>query len=74
MAITVTEGLAIRVLEPFASFADPKRSAPSGLPITQGSGMAKRQLTMGDCYRAADAIAAIRAELTRREREAKAQL
>ena len=54
----------VKALEPFASFADPRRYAPPGLPITQGSGMARRQLTMGDCYRAADAIAAARKAAT----------
>lgn len=46
-------------LEPFAAFADPRRNMPPSMPITQGSGMARRQLTMGDCYAAADALAAL---------------
>jgi hypothetical protein len=45
------------VLARFAAFADPKRIAPDGLVITNGSPMAKAQLTMGDCYAAADALA-----------------
>lgn len=67
MALTRTEQALIAALEPFAAFGDPRRIAPPGLPITQGSGMARRQLTMGDCYRAADAIAAMREQSAARE-------
>jgi hypothetical protein len=69
MALTNRETALVDALEPFASFADARRIAPPYLPITQGSGMARRQLTMGDCYRAADAVAGMRAEGARRERE-----
>ncbi len=37
-------------LEPFAAFADDR--APEHLPITAGSSMARKQLTIGDCLRA----------------------
>lgn len=43
-------------LEPFADFADPRGAFPKEMQITRGSDMAKRQLTMGDCYRAAEAL------------------
>lgn len=43
-------------LAPFAAFADPRRVALPTLVITQGSSMAKRQLTMGDCYIAKDML------------------
>lgn len=43
-------------LKPFASFADPTRKVPRGMPVTVGSRIARRQLTMGDCYDAADAL------------------
>lgn len=38
------------VLEPFAAFDDGR--APEHLPITTGSSMARKQLTIGDCRRA----------------------
>lgn len=44
----------LNALRPFAEFADPRRVVPPGMPITQGSSMARRQLTMGDCYFARD--------------------
>jgi len=37
-------------LEPFAAFDDGR--APERLQITQGSSMARKQLTIGDCRRA----------------------
>lgn len=43
-------------LRPFAKFADPRRVAPAGLPITSGSPLARQQLRMGDCYRARDVL------------------
>jgi hypothetical protein len=46
-----------QALEPFAAFADPRNKIPENMPITQGSQMARRQLTMGDCYRARAALA-----------------
>lgn len=45
-----------KALMPFSDFADPHRKVPSALAITNGSPMAKRQLTMGDCYLARDAV------------------
>jgi hypothetical protein len=39
-------------LKPFADYADPRQFMPADMVITQGSPMAKRQLTMGDCYTA----------------------
>lgn len=41
-------------LEPFADFA--VHQAPADHVITQGSPMAQRQLTMGDCQRARQAL------------------
>lgn len=52
-----------KVLERFASYADPRRRAPADMPITHGSPMAKRQLTMGDCYDAADLVSRIKNDL-----------
>lgn len=45
-------------LQPFADFADPRGTLPPGHQITQGSPMARRQLTMGDCYAARNALQA----------------
>ena len=45
----------LKALKPFADFATKK--APRDQVITQGSHMAKRQLSMGDCQQAAAAIA-----------------
>ena len=43
-------------LEPFAAFADLSGLVPDDHIITQGSPMARRQLTMGDCRKAAAAL------------------
>lgn len=43
-------------LAPFAEYADPYNRVPDHLPITHGSNMGKRQLTMGDCYIAAGVL------------------
>ena len=67
MALLHHEQALVSALEPFAAFADPHRMAPPELPITQGSRMARRQLTMADCYRAAAALAAVQAEGAARE-------
>jgi hypothetical protein len=40
------------VLQPFADFADESVTLPNTFVINKGSSMARRQLTMGDCYRA----------------------
>lgn len=56
-APTQHEGKLVEALRPFADYADPRCAAPDDLVITQGSGFAKRQLTMGDCYNAAEALA-----------------
>lgn len=48
-------------LRPFAEFADQDHIVPRRYVITQGSPLAKRQLTMGDCYEARAALAAIEA-------------
>ena len=58
MADTQREADFRKALEPFAGFADPRRRVPPSLAITVGSELACRQLTMGDCYAAADALAA----------------
>jgi hypothetical protein len=55
---TLLERQLATALKPFAAFADPHRRAPASLPITSGSAMARRQICMGDCYAAADALAA----------------
>jgi hypothetical protein len=39
-------------LKPFADFVDAAGAPPDSFAITQGSGMARRQLTVGDCRRA----------------------
>lgn len=46
-------------LQPFADYSDRKSLIPDDHIITQGSYMAKRQLTMGDCRKAAEAIASM---------------
>src|ERR1700722_1136074 len=43
-------------LAPFALYADLRRQAPDTLVISNRSGMAKRQITMGDCYKARTAL------------------
>jgi hypothetical protein len=43
-------------LKPFADYADPHGRFPPNLSITVGSDIAKRQLTMGDCYKARAAL------------------
>jgi len=43
-------------LKPFADFADMKTRLSSDHVITEGSRLAKRQLTMFDCYHALDAL------------------
>jgi hypothetical protein len=42
-------------LKPFADYADPSHIVPAFHLITNGSPMAKKQLTMGDCYEASQA-------------------
>src|SRR5688572_6371238 len=44
-------------LEPFADYADPSNRFPATAEITHGSKLARRQLTMGDCYAAHAALA-----------------
>lgn len=44
----------IAALRPFAAFY--VRGAPDDHVITQGSAMAQRQLTMGDCRKAKEAL------------------
>lgn len=56
---TLLERQLVAALQPFADFADPRGIAPPSLVITAGSGIAKRQLTMADCYAARDALANI---------------
>jgi hypothetical protein len=51
--LSATRLQAIReALKPFADFVDAARAPPDSFVITQGSGMARRQLTVGDCRRA----------------------
>ncbi len=46
-------------LKPFADFANGSgaKHFPDNLVITSGSGMARKQLTLGDCHRARAALA-----------------
>src|SRR3546814_15153323 len=46
----------LEALLPFAEFGDVRHSLPDGVVITNGSRMARRQLGMGDCYRATNAV------------------
>lgn len=39
-------------LDPWANYADPAARFPADFVVTKGSPLAKRQPTMGDCYRA----------------------
>ena len=41
-----------KALKPLADYADPHQRTDPEMVITQGSSMAKRQLTMDDCYQA----------------------
>jgi hypothetical protein len=59
MTDTIRSRTILSLLQPFADFADPTRRMPRELVITKGSPWAKLQLTMGDCYDAADAVEAI---------------
>ena len=43
-------------LAPFADYAQGRRLPPDSYVITQGSSMARRQLTVGDCKRALEAF------------------
>lgn len=43
-------------LRPFAAYADKHRSIHHWFVITQGSGLSKKQLTMGDCYKASSVL------------------
>jgi len=43
-------------LKPFADYADPRNTVPADFRISAGSTMARKQLTMGDCYRARAAL------------------
>jgi hypothetical protein len=43
-------------LKPFADYADPRRVVPPTFQITSGSNLARKQLTMEDCYRAKEAL------------------
>lgn len=54
---TPTETKLVEALRPFAAFALSKSLPPDDFVITNGSAMARRQLTIGDCKRAAEAIA-----------------
>lgn len=51
--------LAEKALKPFAEYGDSNQKFPRGGQISHGSSMAKRQLTMGDCYDAAAALKGI---------------
>jgi hypothetical protein len=55
--LTLLERSLVDRLRPFADFHVP--GAPDAHVITQGSAMAKRQLTMGDCRDAAELLASI---------------
>lgn len=49
----------VDALKPFAEYGAMNRKFPRGGQITHGSSMAKKQLTMGNCYDAADALKVI---------------
>ena len=51
-----TADAALAALKPFAEYADPRNKFPDTLQITNGSSLARRQLTMGDCYWARDVL------------------
>jgi hypothetical protein len=55
--LTLLEQQLIVALQPFADFH--VAGAPDRHVITQGSPLAKRQLTMGDCRTAAELLATI---------------
>jgi len=46
-----------KALAPFARYVEGQKALPRDLIITQGSPLARRQLTLGDCL---DALAALR--------------
>lgn len=52
-------GQLVTALKPLADFADYTRKFPADMPISAGSPLAKRQLTMGDCYEAVEALARV---------------
>ncbi len=43
-------------LRPFAAFADPRNKIPPDTILTAGSAMARKQITMADCYAASLAL------------------
>ncbi len=43
-------------LKPFAEFADPRNMIPPDTILTAGSPMARKQITMSDCYAARSAL------------------
>ena len=53
---TARERMLFEALRPFANFADHTYTVDEKTVITNGSGFAKRQLTMGDCYAARNAL------------------
>jgi hypothetical protein len=48
-----------KALEPFAAFADPRNVIPPDIILTAGSPMARKQITMADCYAARAALTEI---------------
>lgn len=57
----------VRAMEPFAWFAGTKQQTisafPDHMPITAGSGFARRQLTMGECRAVRDAVDEVRSAI-----------
>mgnify|MGYP001610305736 CR=1 FL=1 len=43
-------------LRPFAAFADPRNTIPPDTILTAGSPLARKQITMADCYAARSAL------------------
>lgn len=43
-------------LQPFADFADPRNTIPPDTVLTAGSPMARKQITMANCYAASAAL------------------
>jgi hypothetical protein len=54
--LTLLERELIAALKPFAEYAGSGKAPPS-LVITNGSSLARQQLTMAHCYAARDALA-----------------
>lgn len=70
MRLTVMLERAERALKPFADYADKHAGISPGFIISKGSLMARRQLTMGDCYGAANLLRDLRWSIARNKENA----